>query len=193
MSVFVSSRGFIHHCTSKCARTRSLVPRVDDEMTEKADASSHITIEEATVADLPAICAMVIDAYTKYIDRIGRKPAPMTADYEQLLQTHEIYVLRDALINDNKVCAGSIVVKAEGNALHINNLVVSPNAQGRGYGRVLMDFAETLARKRALKKLELYTNVKMWENIGLYAKLGFTETERRIEDGFERVYFEKNV
>jgi len=31
----------------------------------------------------------------------------------------------------------------------------------------------------------------MVENLALYAKLGFVETERRVEDGFRRVYFSK--
>lgn len=41
--------------------------------------------------------------------------------------------------------------------------------------------------------MELYTNAKMTENLTLYARLGWRETDRRTEQGFERVYFEKAV
>lgn len=153
-----------------------------------------LQVKRATKDDIPTIRAIVHDAYTKYIDRIGRKPAPMIADYDQLLSTHEIYIMREFSHGKaSGACVGSIVLNVEGEALSINNLVVRPDLQGRGYGRLLMDFADDLARERALKKLQLYTNVKMWENIGLYANLGFGETGRRVEDGFERVYFEKSV
>jgi hypothetical protein len=33
----------------------------------------------------------------------------------------------------------------------------------------------------------------MFENLGLYLKMGFVETGRREEDGFERVYFRKEL
>ena len=56
-----------------------------------------------------------------------------------------------------------------------------------------MDFADGPAWDRELDEVKLFTNVKMWENIGLYAKPGFEETERKTEDGFERVYFAKKL
>lgn len=48
-------------------------------------------------------------------------------------------------------------------------------------------------KNKGLSRVTLFTNVKMSENIGFYAKLGFVETGRRMEDGFERVYFYKNL
>lgn len=164
------------------------------KMSSQSNTSFGVQVKRATEDDIPAICAMVNAAYTKYVERIGRKPAPMTADYGQLLTTHEMYVLHDfsqGAEKDTRV--GSIVLEVSGESLHVNNLVVSPTAQGRGYGRLLMNFADEVARKRDVKRLKLYTNVKMWENIGLYARLGFDEVGRRVEDGFERVYFEKVV
>lgn len=180
--------------------------------TPETQQSTMPIIVRAEATDILTIVFLVKAAYTKYIERIGREPAPMTADYDQLLQSHEIYVLRTASVslapsshttlpghnispdpNIDHSILGSIIVKAQDTSLHIDNLVVQPNAQGRGYGRLLMDFAEQLARERGLRRLQLYTNVKMWENVKLYEKLGFKETERKVEDGFERVYFEKFV
>lgn len=55
----------------------------------------------------------------------------------------------------------------------------------------LIGFCETVARLRGLTAVRLYTNEKMIENLSIYPKLGYIETGRRVENGFNRVYFEK--
>lgn len=116
----------------------------------------------------------------------------MTADYEEVLQSHDVFVLRE---NKDSVIVGSIVLGHQqgSDAVEINNLVVDVTAQGRGYGGVLMRYAADFAKSRGCCALELYTNVKMWENLGLYAKMGFVETERKTDAGYERVYFRKDL
>ena len=56
-----------------------------------------------------------------------------------------------------------------------------------------MSFAEEEALRRGLQTIELYTNVKMTENLELYPRLGYQETDRREEDGFSRVFYRKHV
>lgn len=56
-----------------------------------------------------------------------------------------------------------------------------------------MAFAEETARRGGLPSIRLYTNVKMTENIPFYEDLGFVETNRRREDGFDRIYFERRL
>ncbi|KAL6807314.1 acyl-CoA N-acyltransferase [Trichoderma sp. SZMC 28013] len=152
-------------------------------------------IRRATAEDVPFIQAIVNASYSKYIERIGKPPAPMVADYNELLSTRDIYVLEST--SDDKVVkiVGSIIlgIDVEADAVKVNNLVVEPAAQGRGYGRVLMDFAEDVAREKGIGSMALFTNIKMYENIGLYAKLGYAETGRKTEDGYERVYFRKEL
>ncbi|KAI1848640.1 hypothetical protein JX265_011507 [Neoarthrinium moseri] len=154
---------------------------------------NETTIVRATAEDISTIQAMVIAAYSKYVDRMGTLPAPMLANYSQLLDTEDVYVLRSAV--ENQVL-GSIILAADegsGGSIKVNNLVVDPSAQGRGYGRILMNYAEREALSRGLSAVSLFTNVKMVENIGMYAKLGFIETDRRIEGPYERVYFRKHL
>lgn len=134
---------------------------------------------------------MVDSAYSKYIHRIGQPPAPMMEDYYSVVQTSPVFVLKE----NNQTSIGAIMFSCDNGAkaMKIKNLVVSPAAQGRGYGRILMNYAENFAISQKMVALELYTNVKMYENIQLYAKLGFSEEGRRTEDGFERVYFYKDL
>jgi hypothetical protein len=57
----------------------------------------------------------------------------------------------------------------------------------------MIKYAEVEAQNKGLRSVTLLTNVKMFENIGFYAKLGFVETDRKMEDGFERLYFYKKL
>jgi ribosomal protein S18 acetylase RimI-like enzyme len=173
------------------------------------------TITPATPQDGPRIKALVIAAYEKYTPRIGKPPAPMLQDYTSIItasgdSTERIFVLRAARdssspttysgpdsdsTKDDLDVSGAISIShaPRSSALHVANVVVDPRSQGRGYGRVLLQFAESEARKGGCAALELYTNVAMWENVGLYAKMGFTETGRRVEEGYERVFFRKEI
>jgi hypothetical protein len=42
-------------------------------------------------------------------------------------------------------------------------------------------------------RLDLFTNEVMTENQAIYARLGYRETGRRTEDGYQRVYMEKDL
>lgn len=156
-------------------------------------ASRHgLTVAPATTEHVPTIQSMVVNAYSKYTERIGKPPAPMRADYYEVIKTHNVFVLLDK----ERSIVGSIILRPDPttiNAIQVQNIVVDPNAQGRGYGRVLMDCAESVARSQNCSALVLYTNVKMYENLVLYRKLGFVETGRRNEDGYDRVYFRKDL
>ncbi|KAK2600203.1 hypothetical protein QQS21_005077 [Conoideocrella luteorostrata] len=156
-----------------------------------------LTIRKALPSDIPQIQHMILTAFTKYIPRIGKPPAPMTANYHRLLTSHDIFTLQPDTSphgSPNHV-VGSIVLRADmdSKVMHINNLVVDPEAQGRGFGKVLLKYAEDWAAVKACTVMALYTNVKMFENFGLYARLGYEEVDRKEEDGYERVYFRKEL
>jgi ribosomal protein S18 acetylase RimI-like enzyme len=133
---------------------------------------------------------MVSSAYSKYIERIGKPPAPMTEDWEQEMKIHEVMILKD---NNQTVGSIDYHVDNETKSLKINNVVVDAGAQGRGYGYWMMKHAETEGQRRRLSSVTLFTNVKMIENVRFYGKLGFVETGRKMEDGFERIYFSKTL
>jgi len=75
--------------------------------------------------------------------------------------------------------------------MHLENVAVRNRFAGQGVGRQLIDYAETQARSLGLISIELYTNLKMTENLAYYPKLGYSEVDRRDEDGFSRVYYRK--
>lgn len=145
-----------------------------------------IVIRQAGRGDVSQLIAIATAAYAPYIERIGREPAPMLADFAGHVSRREAFVLEDG----GEVVA-YVVTYGKDDAQFVENVAVRPSRQGQGHGMRLLDFAETRARDAGLRRMVLYTNVKMTENLSLYPRLGYAETRRVTEDGFERVYFEK--
>jgi len=144
------------------------------------------SIRTATLADESQIVDCINRSYEKYIKRIGKKPAPMLVDYTgKILQGH-VYVAE----KDHTILGITILVPAVDH-LYLGSLSVMPEMQGKGIGKQLIGFAENLSRELGLPEIRLFTNEKMYENISIYRRLGYLETERKNEDGYRRVYFKK--
>ena len=113
----------------------------------------------------------------------------MDVDYRALVSaTDHAWVL----IDDSEL-VGVIVTVAESDHLLIENVAIAPEARGRGYGRTLLTHAERHAHELRLPQTRLYTNAAMTENLEFYPRVGYVEVDRRSEDGFDRVYFVKDV
>ncbi|WP_027284174.1 GNAT family N-acetyltransferase [Rubritepida flocculans] len=129
--------------------------------------------------------ALVRAAYAAWIPVIGREPGPMGDDYAARIAAGELWWDEGG----QALC----VLVAQPDALLLDNVAVAPAAQGRGLGRRLVAFAIEEARRRGLPAVTLYTHARMEANIALYARLGFRETHRAQEKGFERVYMRREV
>jgi ribosomal protein S18 acetylase RimI-like enzyme len=97
------------------------------------------------------------------------------------------------VLEDGGSIAGVLVLEDGPDCFLLDNIAVSPNQQGRGVGRSLLDFAEAEARRCGWDAVTLYTNALMTENIAIYAARGYVERERRREKGFDRVYMAKRL
>jgi hypothetical protein len=53
--------------------------------------------------------------------------------------------------------------------------------------------AEDEARRLGFSEMRLYTNEKMTENLVMYPRLGWKETGRGVQSGYDRVFFSKKV
>jgi ribosomal protein S18 acetylase RimI-like enzyme len=147
-----------------------------------------LILRRANAEDVPALHDLAQRAYGMYVERIGRRPAPMTDDYGEKVRDAVVFVADD----DQRV-VGLIVLIEEPDHVLIENVAVEPDRQHSGIGRALLSLAETHARERGLTELRLYTNVVMVENIRLYTRLGYRETSREITSRFERVNFSKQL
>jgi ribosomal protein S18 acetylase RimI-like enzyme len=143
----------------------------------------------AQAEDEAAVLGCVRAAYAPHIARIGREPGPMAADYADLIARQMVYVLQ---LEGGEV-VGVLVLQLAERTLWIENVAVHPEFQHRGLGRRLLAFAEEQARAAEAVELRLYANEVMVENIALYERLGYRETERRPHRGFHRVFMRKPI
>ena len=145
-------------------------------------------IRTATSKDVRAIEAMILDAYGKYVERLGRTPAPMEADYGQLISEGDVW-----LLELNSEAAGVMILRSKPDHLLISNVAVATAHQGRRFGSHLLTHAEAEARRRKYKEMRLFTNEMMHENLAIYARLGWVEYDRAEREGFRRVFMRKRV
>ena len=145
-------------------------------------------IRAATAADVPAVADIVDQAYRHYIARMGKPPGPMLDDYAARVLEGVLWVLEE-----RAVIAGVIVLLPTTDYLLLDNIAVSPARQGLGLGRLLLAFAEAEALRRGYCETRLYTHQTMVENQHLYAPIGYEETGRGTEAGFDRVFMRKRL
>ena len=125
------------------------------------DACPATRLRKATPEDAGAISLLVRAAYEHYIERMG------------------------------KPLAGVLVLGETDEGFKIINVAVHPARQKTGVGRALLEFAEAEARRLGYDSIHLSTHEKMTENQALYARIGYSEYCRRVEDGYSRVFMRK--
>ena len=145
-------------------------------------------IRAAIAADVPAIADIVDQAYRHYIARMGKPPGPMLDDYAARVLEGVVWVLEEGA-----VVAGIIVLLPAPDYLLLDNIAISPARQGLGLGRRLLAFAEAEALRRGDREVRLYTHQTMVENQRLYASIGYQETGRGTEAGYDRVFMRKQL
>lgn len=112
----------------------------------------------------------------------------MIADFQDQIARGQVHVL-----TDGRLVGGFIVYYRRNDHLHLENVAVDPEFQGLGFGVQLIKHAEQAALALGVGAIELYTNAKMTENLKLYPHLGYSELGRWQEDGFDRVFYRKQL
>lgn len=146
------------------------------------------TCRRATPQDAEALAGCVIAAYQHYIPRLGKPPAPMLADYPAAITHCQVWV-----VDNGGEIIGGLVLIPSGDYLLLDNVAVHPDHQGRGIGRALLELADAQAVAQAYGELRLYTHETMTENIALYTRLGWVETHREQQAGYNRVFMRKQL
>ena len=130
---------------------------------------ASLTFRPALPTDAPAIRALVLAAYAKWVPVMGREPMPMTADYDMAVQKHQF---RLAYQGDDLV--GLIETDTQADHIWIENIAVRSDCQGRGIGQSLLRSVDADARELGLPEVRLLTNAALVSNIRMYQAFGFT-------------------
>jgi ribosomal protein S18 acetylase RimI-like enzyme len=149
---------------------------------------NEIAIRPATLEDAGQISMCVRAAYEHYIERIGKPPRPMLENYEKIIQQHRVLVAEDG-----DRLAGVLVLGQTPDGFRVMNIAVHPSLQKTGVGKTLLQFAEAEARRLGYDSIYLSTHERMTENQSLYSRIGYREYDRRIEEGYSRVYMRKRL
>lgn len=112
----------------------------------------------------------------------------MDADFGRQIAEGHVYA---AVVSGGEL-GGFIVFCPENGYMVLETVAVHPDHAGQGIGRALIGFCEDRARLSGHSGVRLYTNEAMTEPQVLYARLGYVESARRIEDGFRRIHYEKS-
>jgi predicted N-acetyltransferase YhbS len=148
----------------------------------------EITITQARSSDAESILALQKLAYHSEAELYNDfNIEPLNQTLEQLqLQFNDHIVLR-AVVNDRIV--GSVRAMERDGTCFIGKLIVDPDYQNQGIGKLLMRHIEA---QFPHARYELFTGFKSIRNIALYEKLGYRAYhERRITPHFSLIYMEK--
>jgi ribosomal protein S18 acetylase RimI-like enzyme len=164
--------------------------RIQREVSNMAvpDQLGTYSFRSAEAADASSVAELVDAAYGHYVQRIGMRPGPMTADYAEVIRTRQVTVAER-----HGAIVGIIVLTVTDEGFLVDNVAVHPSHRGSGLGRALLEFAEAEARRAGFDSIYLYTHEKMTENLALYARIGYVEYDRRSHGAFSLVYLRKHL
>lgn len=144
-------------------------------------------LRTAGLDDVPDLVRIAAEAFGPYVERIGRPPAPMCADFNALVARGVVHVAELESVD------GYVVCYPRSDHMQLENIAVAPAHQGKGLGRALIGLVERKAHEANLPAVELHTNAAMRENLVLYPHLGYVQIGRHRADGFDRIYFRKDL
>jgi ribosomal protein S18 acetylase RimI-like enzyme len=145
-------------------------------------------LRAASPTDAQAAKACVQAAFEIYLERMDKPPAPMLLDFSSEIGQQHVWL---AELEDKVV--GVLVQYETEQGFYIDTVAVDPLHQGSGVGKSLLQFAEQEARRRGYDSLYLCTNVKMTENQRFYPSIGYVEVDRRLDQGYERIFYRKQL
>ncbi len=126
--------------------------------------ASTKTIRIAHLSDALAVQEISAEAYVPaYQAIIGAAPRPAHEDYTDRIERGEVWIL---YLEDGP--SGVVVLEPTADYLLVYSIAVRPQHQGRGYGKLLLAFAEQQATATRLPEVRLYTNRRMEQNLAFY-------------------------
>lgn len=109
---------------------------------------------------------------------ILRKPLGMDFDPKELEREKDDILI--GCFEDDKLEGCCLLTKTDDKTVRLRQMAVLSGLQGKGFGRVLMQFAENIARDRGYKKIIMHARKTA---LGFYSKLGY----KAVGDEFEEI------
>ncbi|HRH47907.1 MAG TPA: GNAT family N-acetyltransferase [Panacibacter sp.] len=130
--------------------------------------------------------------YRQMIDlryQMLRKPLGLSFREDELQQEKEY--IHIGCFDDDKLEGCCMLVPKDSTTIQLRQMAVTSGLQGKGIGRVLMQFAENIGRDRGYKKIVMHARKTA---TGFYEKIGYTKTGNEfIEVTLPHFVMEKNL
>lgn len=147
-----------------------------------------ITLRRACAADAETLAAIQNGAYARNRVLLGVEPLPLLTSARQVIADKETWLLED----DGEAVA-ALALESEGEVFLIWSVATRPDAEGRGHGGRLLDFAERRARETGASRIALYTGEKLTRNVEWYRRRGFGLDRVEERSGRRIVHMSKPV
>lgn len=149
--------------------------------------NKNLHIKLGTREDVTTIREFTRTAYEKWIPLIGREPLPMSANYEDTIETHRF----DLFYHGRQLVALIETINNDEHLL-IENVCVAPNQQRMGIGKTLLEHAESIARTEGYETIRLNTNSLFKGNVDLYLRHGYIIDWEKPMDRGTHVHMKKS-
>jgi ribosomal protein S18 acetylase RimI-like enzyme len=118
--------------------------------------------------------------YKQMVDlrrQILRKPLGLEFSDEELAKEKDDMLI--AAFEDEQMLGCCLLTEVEPGNVRLRQMAVIPGLQGKGIGRILMQFAENIARDRCYKKITMHARKSA---VGFYEKLGYNVTGEEFQE-----------
>ena len=150
---------------------------------------NKMKIEIANIEDVPELLELHDKAFFAIAAEVDWLDAPgLKESLEQVREDFPKYMTLKMLSDDGKI-VGSVRGRVEDGSLYIGRLMVLPEFQKNGYGRILLrKIQSVLPHSRAW----LDTSGDVPETVSFYEREGFRTFEsKRFENGVSWIFMEK--
>lgn len=106
-----------------------------------------------------------------------RKPLGLTFTPEELAAEKDDILI--GCFEDDKLEACCMLTQTDPKTVRLRQMAVNSGLQGKGIGRVLMVFAENIARDRGYRRLTMHARKSA---VGFYEKNGYTVCSEEFEE-----------
>lgn len=154
----------------------------------------RIHLRAATLADIPAVVAIMRAAYAEYANRLD----PPSGVHKETEESVAAKLARGgaAIAEIDGVAAGSVIYEPRDEFMYLGRLAVLPEKRKLGLGRLLTSYVEDQARSADLPRVEMGVRAAIPQNVAYYQRLGYTILYEGRHAGYDHTtYYQmgKNV
>ena len=113
----------------------------------------------------------------KLRDEVLRKPLGLCFSPEELEEEKNNLLI--AAYEDDHMLGCCMLVEEEPGTVRLRQMAVANPLQGKGIGRVMIQFAENLARDRGFKRITMHARKNA---LGFYEKMGYKKTGEEFQE-----------